>query len=204
MLYKVDQTCLTFIFKDNWSRADMISHWFKEGGVLLIGYDMFRNLTNPNNTKFKKKQKEIFNRCLLDPGPQLVICDEGHLLKNEKSAITKAVNLITTKRRLILTGTPLQNNLKEYYEMVNFVKPSLIGTRKEFMNRFVNPIVNGQHSDSTENDVRMMKKRSFILSDLLKGCMQRLDYNVLVPYLMPKQEYVLTIQLTEFQKKVYR
>ena len=42
------------------------------------------------------------------------------------------------------------------------------GTRKEFMNRFVNPIVNGQHSDSTERDIRMMKKRSFILNDFLK------------------------------------
>ena len=52
--------------------------------------------------------------------------------------------------------------------MCNFVKPNLLGTRKEFMNRFVNPIVNGQHSDSTERDVRTMKKRSFILSDLLK------------------------------------
>jgi len=40
-----------------------------------------------------------------------------------------------------------------------------------------------QHSDSTERDVRIMKKRSFILSDLLKGCLQRLDYNVLVPFL---------------------
>ena len=89
-------------------------------------------------------------------------------------------------------------------EMVNFVKPNLMGTRKEFMNRFVNPIVNGQHSDSTERDIRMMKKRSFILNDLLKGCMQRLDYNVLVPYLMPKQEYVITIQLTDLQKKLYR
>ena len=70
--------------------------------------------------------------------------------------------------RIILTGTPLQNNLKEYYEMVNFVKPSLLGTRKEFMNRFVNPIVNGQHSDSMDRDIRIMKKRSFILNDLLK------------------------------------
>lgn len=169
-----------------------------------MGYDMFRNLTNADNKKFKKKQREVFNRCLLDPGPELVICDEGHLLKNEKSAINKAVNRITTPRRIILTGTPLQNNLKEYYEMVNFVKPNLMGTRKEFMNRFVNPIVNGQHSDSTERDIRMMKKRSFILNDLLKGCMQRLDYNVLVPYLMPKQEYVITIQLTDLQKKLYR
>ena len=169
-----------------------------------MGYDMFRNLTNADNKKFKKKQREVFNRCLLDPGPELVICDEGHLLKNEKSAINKAVNRITTPRRIILTGTPLQNNLKEYYEMVNFVKPNLMGTRKEFMNRFVNPIVNGQHSDSTDRDIRMMKKRSFILNDLLKGCMQRLDYNVLVPYLMPKQEYVITIQLTDLQKKLYR
>jgi len=48
-----------------------------------------------------------------------------------------------------------------------------------------------------------MKKRSFILNDLLKGCLQRLDYNVLVPYLQPKFEYVLCICLTDFQKKLY-
>ena len=132
-------------------------------------------------------------RCLLEPGPDLVVCDEGHLLKNEKSAINKAVNRISSLRRsvsiisrwlrhnhyvllvicllnfrIVLTGTPLQNNLKEYFEMVNFVKPNLLGSRKEFMNRFVNPILNGQHSDSTERDVRTMKKRSFILNDMLK------------------------------------
>ena len=142
---------------------------------------MFRNLVNEKNKKFKKKQTEIFNRCLLDPGPDLVVCDEGHLLKNEKSAINKAVNRITTPRRIVLTGTPLQNNLKEYFEMVNFVKPLLMGTRKEFLNRFVNPIVNGQHADSTDRDVRIMKKRSFILNDLLKvifGLVQRLATSI--------------------------
>ena len=190
--------------KDNWGRADRLQQWFREGGVLIIGYEMFRNLVNEKNNKFKKKQREIFNSCLLDPGPDLVVCDEGHLLKNEKSAINKAVNRISTLRRIVLTGTPLQNNLKEYFEMVNFVKPLLLGTRKEFSNRFVNPIVNGQHADSTERDVRVMKKRSFILNDLLKGCMQRLDYNVLVPYLQPKHEYVLSISMTDLQKKLYK
>jgi hypothetical protein len=84
------------------------------------------------------------------------------------------------------------------------------GTRYDFRHlqfffafRFVNPIQNGQSSDSTDRDVRVMKKRSFILSDLLKGCMMRLDYNVLVPFLQPKYEYVLCLCLTDFQKKLY-
>ena len=189
--------------KDNWGRADRLDMWKREGGVMIMGYDMFRNLTKENDKKFKKKQRLIFKDTLLDPGPQMVVCDEGHILKNIKSALNAAMNRISTKRRIILTGTPLQNNLSEYFAMVDFVKPKLLGTFNEFKNRFVNPIQNGQHSDSTDRDVRIMKKRSYILSDLLKGCMQRLDYNVLVPYLQPKHEYVLSICLTEFQKKLY-
>lgn len=190
--------------KDNWGRADRLDMWKREGGVMIMGYDMFRNLTKENDKKFKRKQRAIFKDTLMDPGPQMVVCDEGHLLKNTKSALNAAMNKISTKRRIILTGTPLQNNLGEYFAMIDFVKPKLLGSYNEFKNRFVNPIQNGQHSDSTDRDVRVMKKRSFILSDLLKGCMQRLDYNVLTPYLQPKHEYVLCICLTEFQKKLYK
>ena len=56
--------------------------------------------------------------------------------------------------------------------MVNFVKPNLLGTRKEFCNRFVNPIMNGQCSDSSPYDVKLMKRRAHIVHETLAGCVQ--------------------------------
>lgn len=104
--------------KQNVDRAYRLKEWRKDGGVLIIGYEMFRNLTNIG-TKLRKKLREDVINALLDPGPDLVICDEGHLLKNEKTSLSKAMNKIRTQRRIVLTGTPLQNNLKEYYCMVS-------------------------------------------------------------------------------------
>ncbi|XP_076293239.1 uncharacterized protein LOC143215198 isoform X2 [Lasioglossum baleicum] len=184
-------------------RKFQLQNWHRTGGVLLIGYEMFRNLSGTNN-KMRKAMKEEILRYLIDPGPDLIVCDEGHLLKNEDTALSKSMRRIKTLRRIILTGTPLQNNLIEYHCMVQFVKPSLLGTRKEFLNRFANPINNGQYDDSTEYDVKIMKKRAYVLHKMLKGCVQRFDYSVLTPFLPPKQEYVIFVRLSEVQIKMYR
>ena len=56
--------------------------------------------------------------------------------------------------------------------MVDFIKPNLLGTKKEFQNRFINPIQNGQCSNSTPRDVRVMKLRCHVLFKLLSGCVQ--------------------------------
>lgn len=53
--------------------------------------------------------------------------------------------------------------------MVNFVKPNLLGSLKEFQNRFVNPIKNGQCKDSSERDVKIMKRRAHVLHSKLDG-----------------------------------
>ncbi|XP_076240045.1 uncharacterized protein LOC143182745 [Calliopsis andreniformis] len=189
--------------KKNIERKYQLESWQRTGGVLIIGYEMFRNLTGTNN-KMRKKMKEDILQYLVDPGPDLIVCDEGHLLKNEDTALSKSMKRIKTLRRIVLTGTPLQNNLIEYHCMVQFVKPSLLGTRKEFLNRFVNPITNGQFDDSTEYDVKLMKKRAYVLHKMLKGCVQRFDYSVLMPFLPPKQEYVIFVRLTDVQIKMYQ
>ncbi|KAF5291302.1 hypothetical protein FQA39_LY03453 [Lamprigera yunnana] len=185
-------------------REFIVDDWHRDGGVLIMGYDMFRNIANPDNKRIKKRARESFQKGLVNPGPDLVICDEGHLLKNEKSHISVAMCRLRTARRIVLTGTPMQNNLKEYYCMVQFVKPNLLGTYKEYINRFVNPITNGQYTDSTSHDINIMRKRSHVLHKLLDGVVQSKDYHVLMPFLPPKYEFVLFLTLTETQIKLYQ
>lgn len=141
---------------------------------------------------------------MIDPGPDLLVCDEGHLLKNEKTSLTNALKKIRTLRRIVLTGTPLQNSLKEYYCMLNFVKPQMLGTPLEFRNLFIKPISNGQFKDSYRTDIELMKRRSFVLHQLLDVCVQRLDFTVLAAMLPPKHEYVLHIRLTNLQINLYQ
>ncbi|VDO56459.1 unnamed protein product [Onchocerca flexuosa] len=116
--------------KDYNSRRLALQNWFEndEPSVMIIGYDMFRILTQGDNDKGKKridgmkktaKNKKLtkmqpdFRKFLQNPGPDLIICDEAHKLKNDDSALAKTMLKIRTKRRLCLTGTPLQNNLME-------------------------------------------------------------------------------------------
>ncbi|XP_052903383.1 transcriptional regulator ATRX homolog isoform X2 [Anopheles moucheti] len=191
-------------YKDNVTRANKLMEWHNEGGVMILGYDMFRNLANPTASRIRKKVRESLQTSLIDPGPELIVCDEGHLLKNEKTSLSQAVNRITTRRRIVLTGTPIQNNMKEYYCMVQFMKPKLLGTYTEYMNRFVNPITNGQYTDSTPYDIQLMRKRAHVLHKLLDGCVQRRDYSVLAPFLPPKLEFVVSIKLTPVQSTLYK
>uniref|UniRef100_A0A3Q0KBG6 Helicase ARIP4 n=1 Tax=Schistosoma mansoni TaxID=6183 RepID=A0A3Q0KBG6_SCHMA len=213
-------------------RHQIIQQWFEEGGVLLLGYEMFRLLLNQKRlnppplytTKVdvripKRRKKDIcidiekeekrekmwadFHTALLDPGPQLVICDEGHRIKNSEASISKALKAIKTHRRVVLTGYPLQNNLMEYWCMVDFVRPNYLGTKQEFTNMFQRPIENGQCIDSTPEDRKVMQGRAHVLHDLLSGFVQRRSHAVLKASLPPKTEIVLLIKLSSLQRTLY-
>ncbi|XP_035785404.1 uncharacterized protein LOC118463145 [Anopheles albimanus] len=208
------------------SRAKVVLEWAKNGGVLLIGYEMYRLLSQKKMTKKKKKKKkggvlveveeeekesteeqrsmfDDIHEALVKPGPDLVVCDEGHRIKNSHASISVALKQIKSKRRIVLTGYPLQNNLLEYWCMVDFVRPNYLGTKTEFSNMFERPIQNGQCIDSTPQDIKLMRYRAHVLHSLLLGFVQRRSHSVLQTSLPQKEEYVLQIRMTEFQRKLY-
>uniref|UniRef100_A0A8C6MKC6 DNA helicase n=1 Tax=Nothobranchius furzeri TaxID=105023 RepID=A0A8C6MKC6_NOTFU len=184
-------------------RVRALLKWQRDGGVMIMGYEMYRMMSQGNKTNSEDIRSEL-RRTLVDPGPDFVVCDEGHILRNESSRISIAMSAIKTQRRVVLTGTPLQNNLDEYHCMVSFIKKNLLGSLNEFRNRFINPIKNGQCADSTSKDVRIMKKRAHVLHQMLEGCVQRKDYSELAQFLPPKHEYVLAVRITPLQYKLYR
>jgi transcriptional regulator ATRX len=187
-------------------RAEYLEDWTNEGGVMLMGYEQFRNLSSGRGIRKGKKHagiKERYAKALLDPGPYMVVCDEGHILRREQSGVTQAVRGIKTQRRVVLSGTPLQNNLMEYHCMVDIVRPNLLGDGNDFKRNFVAPILNGQCIDSTPADVKKMRHRSHILNSLLKTVVDRADFKVLQPFLKPKHEFVIGMRLSALQVKLY-
>lgn len=204
--------------KSPMGRAKVIEEWDQVGGVLLMGYEMYRSIAlYSRNKKNKGKGKrgnryfdedgEVFPRlkkAICRPGPDLVVCDEGHRIRNYQSGISQALKSIRTRKRLVLTGYPLQNNLIEYWCMVDFVRPNYLGSRQEFANMFERPIMNGQCVDSTDKDKMLMRQRAHVLYSLLEGFVQRRGHNVFQNILPPKEEHVLMVRLSPIQIALYR
>ncbi|RLN20967.1 hypothetical protein BBJ28_00006197 [Nothophytophthora sp. Chile5] len=193
-------------------RVHVVKQWHKRGGILIMGYELYRLLVLQSsgdekiaagNQKYAHLIKQVYPY-LSDPGPDLIVLDEGHRVRDHKSKLVKALAHVKTARRIILTGYPLQNHLEEYWTMVNFARPDYLGSLDEFKNRFVDPIQNAQCVDSSETDLRLARQRAFVLTRELKPLVLRRDQQYLFKQLPPKKEYVLMCKLTDPQANLYR
>jgi TATA-binding protein-associated factor len=81
-----------------------------------------------------------------------IVLDEGHLIKNPKAKITMAVKKLVSNHRLILTGTPIQNNVLELWSLFDFLMPGFLGAEKVFQDRFAKPIQASRYAKASSKE----------------------------------------------------
>ncbi|KAF2213149.1 hypothetical protein CERZMDRAFT_39739 [Cercospora zeae-maydis SCOH1-5] len=157
--------------------------------VMIIGYE-----------KLTKVQKELQGASGID----IVICDEGHRLKSSTNKAASAIKTLSTERRVILSGTPVQNDLAEFHTMVDFVNPNILSKYTTFKREFENPIVKSRQPGATKSDLEKGEARSAELAEITGKFILRRTAEILSKYLPPKTEYVIFCKPTDTQRKIYR
>jgi TATA-binding protein-associated factor len=156
--------------------------------VVVTSYDVSRN-------DVEHITAHDYNYCVLD---------EGHIIKNAASKLTKSVKRVKAEHRLILSGTPIQNNVLELWSLFDFLMPGFLGTEKIFHEKFAKPIAASRNSktSSKEQEIGALALES-LHKQVLPFMLRRLKEDVLSD-LPPKiiQDYYC--ELSDLQKQLYK
>jgi SWI/SNF-related matrix-associated actin-dependent regulator of chromatin subfamily A member 5 len=121
---------------------------------------------------------------------QYVLIDEAHRIKNENSLLSQIVRILDTRHRLLITGTPLQNNLHELWALLNFLLPDIFSSIDDFNSWFEN-------GDDQDTVVKQLRK-------VLQPFLLRRLKNDVEHSLLPKKEINLYIGMSQMQRKWYQ
>ncbi|CAA2977966.1 switch 2 [Olea europaea subsp. europaea] len=136
---------------------------------------------------------------------EIVIIDEAHRLKNEKSKLYRACLKIRTPKRYGLTGTIMQNKIMELFNLFDWVAPGCLGTREHFREFYDEPLKHGQRSSAPERFIRVADKRKqHLVSVLQRYLLRRTKEETIGHLLMGKEDNVVFCAMSELQKRVYQ
>ena len=164
----------------------LLTHIAKHGHVLITTYAGVR----------------LYNEAIIDVKWHYVVLDEGHKIRNPDAEVTLACKRLKTPHRIILSGTPIQNNLTELWSLYDFVFPGRLGTLPVFQSQFSIPISIGGYSNANNIQVQTAYKCACILRDLISPYLLRRVKADVAQDLPKKDEQVLFCKLSEYQRKV--
>ena len=145
----------------------------------------------------------IYRQQLVPVKWSYVILDEGHKIRNPDSEISLTAKQLLTAHRIILSGTPMQNNLTELWSLFDFVFPGRLGTLPVFQAQFAVPINIGGYANATNIQVQTAYKCAVVLRDLINPYLLRRMKADVAADLPRKSEQVLFCKLTSNQRKAY-
>ena len=196
----------------------LVRHWEVEANKHYLGYPMKVQVLDKTFTGNWKQLKDINlvitsdnmiirSSHLFEKEQFLVgVLDEAHLIKNEKSKLSKCIKQLSMQHKLALTGTPIQNNLLELWSIFDFLMPNYLGTKEVFKKTFsrlfnlnlVNIDISKMDlNDDQTKDLQLLHQKvlPFILRRLKGQVLQDLPEKII-------QDYYC--ELTDVQRKVYK
>ncbi|GFF22698.1 ISWI chromatin-remodeling complex ATPase ISW2 [Aspergillus lentulus] len=183
---------------DNWKRE--FHKWTPEVNVLVLQGD-------------KEERHKLINERLLDEdfdvcitsyemvlrekahlkkfAWEYIIIDEAHRIKNEESSLAQIIRVFNSRNRLLITGTPLQNNLHELWALLNFLLPDVFGDSEAFDQWF--------SSQDADQDTVVQQLHRVLRPFLLRRVKSDVEKS-----LLPKKEVNLYVPMSEMQVKWYQ
>uniref|UniRef100_A0A182JRP2 DNA repair and recombination protein RAD54-like n=1 Tax=Anopheles christyi TaxID=43041 RepID=A0A182JRP2_9DIPT len=156
--------------------------------ILIISYEMLaKQIGELESVKF-----------------DLMFCDEGHRLKNSNVRAFGVLNGLECRRRVLLTGTPIQNDLQEFFSLINFVNPGAIGSYQDFKARYETPIVVSQRPGVLPQSIELGIERLNELNAITGRFVLRRTQEVINRYLPEKHELVVFCHPSELQTELTR
>lgn len=125
---------------------------------------------------------------------EYIVIDEAHRIKNADSMLSQIVRAFNSRSRLLITGTPLQNNLMELWSLLNFLLPDVFSSAEDFQAWFQGKDDNGEAQESVVQQLHKVL-RPF----LLRRVKSDVEHS-----LLPKKEINVFVGLTEMQRKWYK
>ncbi|KAL7454581.1 hypothetical protein ACHAWC_007180, partial [Mediolabrus comicus] len=159
--------------------------------VLILSYELFR-----------LHVKVICHA----PKIGLLVVDEGHRLKNTSGSQTlSALNSIKAESRILITGTPIQNNLSEFYTVANFAVPGILGDLNTFRRVYERPMSRANQKNATLDQKEKGRQQSKLLDSITSTfVLRRLQKDVLKSMLPPRKEILLFCRPTKRQCQLYK
>lgn len=184
---------------EGWTNLNVIVyHGSATSRQMLQDYEVFYKLENGKQLKEITKFNVLittFEMIVTDYQDlshfnfRACVIDEAHRLKNRNCKLLEGLRQLHLEHRVLLSGTPLQNNVSELFSLLNFLEPSQFSNSEEFLREF--------GSLKTEDEVTKLQA-------LLKPMMLRRLKDDVEKSLAPKEETIVEVELTNIQKKYYR
>eukprot|EP00929_Paragymnodinium_shiwhaense_P014730 TRINITY_DN122693_c0_g1_i1.p1 TRINITY_DN122693_c0_g1~~TRINITY_DN122693_c0_g1_i1.p1 ORF type:complete len:987 (+),score=288.74 TRINITY_DN122693_c0_g1_i1:207-3167(+) len=160
----------------------------REAKVLIASYETFRGHASE----------------VADCGIDLIVCDEAHKLKNDEAATTRCISGLSAKRRLLLSGTPIQNNLDEFFTLASVANPGIFGDPSTFRRNYALPILRGREPTATAEERKLGAERLAAISEVTEQFVLRRTNRLNARFLPAKKLFNVFVEPTAFQRQLYR